>query len=335
MATKKTLIIGAGNFGTALGHHLSKKGIDTTILCRSQQLADSINSKNINFKYLPGVKLDPNLKAVANLNSHSKDCFEFIVIATPTQHLREAISPVKGYFSEKTIVTCAAKGIEINSLKLPLTIVLDEVSKISKNNITALSGPSFAIEVINNEPTAVAVASYAEKSALAVQDLFHTDEFRVYTSKDPIGLEISGAIKNVVALASGAAHGMGLAKNSQAALLTRGLAEITRLGIALGAQPLTFSGLGGVGDLFLTCTSTQSRNFRVGYQFGQGKKLEEIIGTLGSVAEGVSTTKSAYQLSRKLGVETPIIDTVHAVIYEKLPIEQAVANLIGRKMKAE
>jgi glycerol-3-phosphate dehydrogenase len=248
--------------------------------------------------------------------------------------MREVLGKLKPYWRPDMLLVCAAKGIEVGRLHLPRDIIADVLGKEVAHNAVFLSGPSFATEIAARQPTAVAVASKDPKRAAWAQELFHAAHFRVYTSDDPIGLEVAGALKNVVAIASGASVGIGFQMNSRAAVITRGLAEITRVGVALGANPLTFNGLGGVGDLFLTCTSEKSRNFSVGYHLGKGESLEAAIKAVG-VAEGVSTAKAAYDLCNKLGVEAPIITEVYRVLYEGKPITQAVMDLLTREAKPE
>ncbi|SME89097.1 NAD(P)H-dependent glycerol-3-phosphate dehydrogenase [Pseudobacteriovorax antillogorgiicola] len=335
MSNSQVLVLGAGNFGTALAHHLAKKGETTTLWARRQEIANAINQTHQNPFYLKSVTLSPDLKATATLSSDLVNNSEVIVIAVPTQYMRQALEPIAQHISPNTRLVCASKGIEMGTLKMPIAIVEELVPQTSKENIAILSGPSFAIEVAQDAPTAVSIASHDEKTAEFIQTLFHTGAFRAYTSNDPIGLEVAGALKNVIALASGAARGMGLQNNAWAALLTRGLAEITRVGMAMGSNPITFNGLGGVGDLFLTCTSEKSRNYKVGFQIGQGKQLADVLDQLGSVAEGVTTAQSAFQLSQKLNVDAPITKVVYEVIYTKKPLQQAVADLLGRDKKAE
>ncbi len=335
MASELVLVLGAGNFGTALAHHLSVKGVPTILWARESQVADHINSHHRNPCYLKDVPLSTQLKAFTSFEKLPWHEVTAIVLAIPTQYLRHVLQSIAANIAPHIPLVCASKGIEVGSLKMPITIVGEECPNIPKEMITVLSGPSFAIEVAQHQPTAVSIASYSKKTAIRVQEIFHTERFRAYTSDDPIGLEVAGALKNVVALAAGAAAGLGLANNAQAALLTRGLAEITRIGVALGAKAITFNGLGGVGDLFLTCTSVKSRNYRVGFELGRGKKLNDVIANLGSIAEGVTTTKAAYQLTQNIGVDAPITNVVYQVIYEGLPIKGAVSALLGRDMKPE
>lgn len=335
MSNCRILVLGSGNFGTALALHLSKKGEDVTILTRHDMVARSINENHVNPKYLSQISLPANLKAISSEQSADLNTFGMIVLAVPTQFLRTSLESIADTINEDAIIVCASKGIEIGTLQFPMTIVEEVLPQINSKQLSILSGPSFAIEVAQAAPTSVSIASIDESTSKTVQKTFHTKNFRAYTSNDPMGLEVAGALKNVVALASGATKGMGMENNAWAALLTRGLAEITRVGMALGCSPVTFSGLGGVGDLFLTCTSEKSRNFRVGFGIGKGQDFVDVIKNLGSVAEGVTTAKSAYQLSQRLKVDTPIINTVYSVIYEKKPLQIAVAELLEREMKPE
>ena len=334
MVERSILVLGAGNFGTALGHHLAMQGHKTTIWCRSQESSKSINQNHRNPKYLQNYQLSPKLRATTDLPTRDNE-FEVIVIAIPTQFMRSVLAKMNKAVGVNTKIVCAAKGIELDTLSMPIAIVKETFSAVREDNIAVLSGPSFASEIVERQPTAVSIASQSVDSADYIQEIFHSETFRAYTTQDVIGLEIAGALKNVIALAAGAASGLGLANNSKAALLTRGLAEITRIGVALGANPITFNGLGGVGDLFLTCTSTKSRNFSAGFGIGQGKKLETVVAELGSVAEGVATTEAAYRLTVKLDVDAPITNTVFEVLYRGLNIDDALAKLLGRNKKPE
>jgi glycerol-3-phosphate dehydrogenase len=257
-----------------------------------------------------------------------------IVQATPTQTMREVLSLVKPFWRKELLLICAAKGIELGTLQLPSEIIANVLGNETADRAAFLSGPSFASEIVARQPTALSVASKEATSANWAQELFHAAHFRVYTSNDPIGLEVAGALKNVVAIAAGASEGIGFQANSRAALITRGLAEITRIGVAMGANPLTFKGLSGVGDLFLTCTSEKSRNFSLGYRLGKGESIEHALASVG-VAEGFSTAKSAYELSVKIKVDAPIIAEVYRVLYEGKPITQAVMDLVTREAKPE
>ncbi|KAJ3109491.1 hypothetical protein HDU97_005148 [Phlyctochytrium planicorne] len=249
--------------------------------------------------------------------------------------MRGILERVKPFLKPSHLTIFLNKGIEISSLKLPSDIVSDVLGEKLGSYATFLSGPSFAVEVVKRQPTCVSVASQVKSRALRTQRLFHAPHFRVYDSKDVIGVEIAGALKNVIALASGACTGLGYQNNARAAIITRGLAEMMRIGMKLGADPLTFAGLAGVGDLMMTCQSEKSRNFTVGFRLGKGETLEHIIATLGSVAEGVETTKAAYALCRKMDMDSPLCDSIYSVLYQGKPIEKAVKELMGRDPSSE
>ena len=332
---RKTLVLGTGNFGTCLANYLALQGHDVTIWGRSKAINTSINTLHRNPKYLSHIPLETGLKATDSLDKATLKNVEFLVLAIPTQSLRQVLRPIKHLIPSKCIIVCAVKGIENDALCFPFQIIQQELGSDTTDRIVVLSGPSFASEVAERQPTAVSVACLDPESNRATQILFHSSLFRVYTTDDPIGLELAGALKNVIAIASGAAAGLGFQQNAKAALLTRGLAEITRIGACLGANPLTFMGLGGVGDLFLTCTSEKSRNYTVGYRLGKGESLDEVLQTLGSVAEGVSTAKAAFELCEKLKVDSPIVHVVYSVLYGGSSVASGLSKLLNREMKAE
>jgi glycerol-3-phosphate dehydrogenase (NAD(P)+) len=332
---RKILVLGAGNFGTCLAEHLAREGWNVDIWSRSKTLVESINSLHKNPKYLNTITLTPTLTAINHIEpSHIND-YRAIVVAVPMQAVRETLKPFAQHLNKSTLLISAVKGVEISSGFFFIDLVADLFGKPLADGTVVLSGPSFAIEVAQKLPTAVVAASKDHNRASEVQKIFHTSFFRVYTSKDPIGLEVAGAMKNVVAIAAGACAGLGLQMNSMAALITRGLAEITHLGVKLGANPLTFQGLGGVGDLFLTCSSDKSRNYSLGFKLGQGMRVHEALQSLGSVAEGFTTAKAVHGLARTLNVETPIADQVFAVLYEHKPTKAALMDLISRDAKPE
>lgn len=332
---RKALVLGTGNFGTCLANYLAQQGHEVLIWGRSKDIVDSINSHHRNPKYLAHIQLDPRLAAIDTLDPKTLAATEFLVLAIPTQSLRQVLRPIAKSMAKGCIVVCAVKGIENDTFSFPIQIIEQELGPQSKDKIVVLSGPSFAIEVAEKQPTAVSIACKDPETNRQTQALFHSSLFRVYTTNDPIGLEVAGSLKNVIAVASGAAAGLGFQQNARAALLARGLAEIARIGAALGANPLTFMGLGGVGDLFLTCTSEKSRNYTVGYRLGQGESLEVVLKTLGSVAEGVSTTKAAFELCEKLKVDSPIIHVVYSVLYGGATVSSGLHLLLNREMKAE
>lgn len=328
------LVLGAGNFGTCLAQHLAEKGYHVTIWSRSQEVVDAINVAHKNPKYLNTINLSPRLHATKLIDSATLASADVVIHATPTQTMREVLTQLSPYWRPKLLLICAAKGVEMGSLDLPSQIISEVLGAEVAMRAAFLSGPSFASEIMARQPTAVTAASRTPASAQRVQSLFHSPHFRVYSSDDPVGLEVAGALKNVVAIAAGACVGIGFQMNSRAALITRGLAEITRIGVAMGANPLTFNGLSGVGDLFLTCTSEKSRNFSVGYRLGQGQPLEKVLAEVG-MAEGVSTAKAAHDLALKLNVDAPITNEVYRVLYENKPMAQAVMDLLTREAKPE
>ena len=329
------LVLGAGNFGTCLGQHLASQGHRVEIWARSPEVAEGINTNHTNPRYLKEITLSPRLKAFSRLEDAPIQAYDAIVIAVPTQYVRMVVEQISDKMHIDQLLVCAAKGIEVGTEKLPSDILAEICGTFISHHMVSLSGPSFAIEVAKKQPTGVSVASRVTVRAEWAQDVFHAPKFRAYTSNDPIGLEVAGAMKNVIAIAAGACAGLGFQANSRATLITRGLAEMTRVGVALGANPLTFKGLGGVGDLFLTCSSEKSRNFSVGYIMGQGGTLDEALEEVGSVAEGVTTTLSAQKLSKSLNVSTPITNAVYQVLYDKKPISQVVQELISRDAKPE
>ncbi len=331
----RVLVVGAGNFGTCLAQHLASIEHEVFIWARDKKVTDSINEQHRNPKYLSTITLSDRISATHILEEGLVKSCAVILLVIPTQSLREVLEKLKGKVSEDQLLISAAKGIEMASLKLPHDIISDVLGEKIAEKAVALSGPSFAVEIAVQQPTGVSAASKFADRAKWAQDIFHAPYFRVYTSDDPRGLEVAGALKNVIAIASGACAGLGFQANARATVITRGLNEISRFGKALGADPLTFTGLGGVGDLFLTCTSEKSRNYTVGYRVGMGEPFEEVVKNLGSVAEGVHTTKSAYELSKKLAIDAPITEQVYKVIYEAKPVKQAVYDLMHRDAKRE
>ncbi len=332
---KKILVLGAGNFGTCLAQHLAALENDILLWSRSSEITEHINTKHKNPKYLSTITLSSRIKATDNIADKDWKDIGTLLLAVPTQSLREVLESYKKNIPKNMLIICAAKGIEQSTLKLPTQIIEDVLGKSASESSVFLSGPSFAEEIARSQPTAVCVASLDPVAAKKAQDLFHSNFFRTYTSADPIGSEISGALKNVIAIAAGVCAGLGFEQNAQAALMTRGLAELTRIGVAMGAHPITFVGLSGVGDLFLTCTSQKSRNYTVGYRLGKGEKLDHILRTMGSVAEGVATTKAAYELGRKLNQSIPMITEVYEILYNDKLIDQAVKSLLARAVGDE
>jgi glycerol-3-phosphate dehydrogenase (NAD(P)+) len=336
MAINKTAVIGAGSWGTALAKLLADKGEQVVLWGHDPAHIDALRRDRENRKYLPGATLPESLQPVESLDCVS-EC-QCVVMVVPSHGYREVFTPLIPHLQEGTYLVSAVKGIEIGSRQTMCQIMESELEHEVKSqtmHLGVLSGPSFADEVSTRQPTAVTIG-FAEKTAAeAVQQLFSTDFFRVYTSTDLIGLEISAAMKNVIAIAAGISDGLGYGLNTRAALITRGLAEITRLGVKLGANPLTFSGLGGMGDLVLTCTGSLSRNRTVGLKLGEGRTLHQALTEMTMVAEGVKTTKSCFNLAADLGVEMPILEQTYLVLYEDKECRAAVQDLFQRRLKDE
>jgi len=327
-------VIGGGSWGTALANLLAAKGFKISFWVFEEEVKEQILKDRENKIFLPGFSLSENLFPSNNLAEVVSDK-DLLLIVVPSHVMRETTLKFADHISPKTMIVSASKGIE-NKTYLTMSGVLKEtLSKIPETQIAVLSGPSFAREVAKQVPTVVTVASKNHELAAVVQQVFATPYFRVYTNNDMIGVELGGSVKNVIAIASGIIDGMGLGLNTRAALITRGLAEISRLGSKMGADPRTFAGIAGIGDLVLTCTGNLSRNYSVGKQIGEGKKLEQILGDMRMVAEGVKTAKSVYNLSRKLDVEMPISHEIYHILYDNVSPKEAVYRLMTRDLKHE
>ncbi len=327
-------VVGAGSWGTALANLLALKGYKIDLWVFEKEVRQQIEIARENKVFLPGFTLSDNVLPSNDMDRVVSDK-ELLLIVVPSHVMRETAHKISGHLAPKTMVVSASKGIE-NKTHLTMTGVLQEVlPEIPKDSLAVLSGPSFAREVAKQFPTVVTVASRDPQVARTVQHVFATDYFRVYTGDDVIGVELGSAVKNVIAIAAGIIDGLELGLNTRAALITRGLVEIRRLGIKLGANPRTFTGLTGVGDLVLTCTGDLSRNHTLGKEIGAGRKLKEILSGMHMVAEGVKTAKSVYNLSRKLGVEMPISHEVYYILYEDIAPAEAVRRLMTRDLKDE
>lgn len=327
-------VVGAGSWGTVLADLLGSKGYSIDLWVFEEDVKAQIQDHGENRVFLPGISLSDNITVSNDLEKvvSGKD---LVLVVVPSHVMRETVEQLADYVPNTAIIVSASKGIEIKT-HLTMTGILKEVlPDTSGDQLAALSGPSFAREVAKQVPTVITVASSDQKVTHLVQNILSTPYFRVYTSDDILGVELGGATKNVIAIAAGMIDGMGLGLNTRAALITRGLVEIRRLGIALGANPRTFTGLAGIGDLLLTCTGDLSRNHTVGKQIGEGKSLESILSDMRMVAEGVRTAKSVYNLSRKLGVEMPIAHKVYHILYDGLPPKKAVYELMTRELKQE
>jgi glycerol-3-phosphate dehydrogenase (NAD(P)+) len=317
-----------------LGALLASKGWPVTLWDVDTEVLDDVRTHHRNARYLPGVELPPTLTARDDL-AQALDGAELVVLVVPSHVTRAVVRRLRAHLPPQALVCCAVKGIEVDTLATMSEVLHAELPESVHPRLTFLSGPSFAVEVARRLPTAVTVAGVEEAARRAVQEAFATSAFRVYTSEDVVGIEVAGCAKNVVAIASGICDGLGFGANARAALITRGLAEITRLAVAMGAQPVTLSGLSGMGDLVLTCSSELSRNYRVGLGLGQGRALAEIVAELGQVAEGVGNTRSTMALAERYQVDMPICAAVHAVLYEGLPAREAATALMARALKAE
>ena len=330
---EKVTVFGAGSWGTALSYVLAQNGHDLLLWTHRQDQADEIN-QHTNKRYLKETILPKSLKATANLDEAVAHA-DIFVLAVPTKAIREVSKDIRERMTRKGLFVHVSKGIEPDSLKRISEMIREEISADLIEEVVILSGPSHAEEVVQEHPTTVTAACENTQAANRVQDLFMNSYFRVYTNTDVIGVEIGGALKNIIALAVGITDGLGYGDNAKAAIMTRGLAEIARLGVKMGATPLTFSGLSGVGDLIVTCTSVHSRNWRAGNMLGKGKNVEEVLDEMGMVVEGIRTTKAAHQLAAEYKVPMPITEALYAVLFEGVKRENAVEELMGRMKKNE
>lgn len=328
-------VIGAGSWGTALAKLLSDKGHRIFLWGHDKQHIETIQIERQNKKYLPGFALADALTASHDL-CETVAGKSVILMVVPSHVTREVFRRVLVEMTGEPIIISATKGIENETLFTMTQVMRAELNNAEKTGrLGVLAGPSFAKEVAQRIPTAVSVAGQDKETAEAIQHIFHTERFRVYTSTDLIGLELGGALKNPIAIAAGICDGAGYGTNTRAALITRGLAEITRLGVKMGASPLTFAGLGGLGDLVLTCTGDLSRNRTVGIKLGKGQTLSTILAEMEMVAEGVKTTRSAWDLACREGVEMPILEQMYQVLYKEKPCDEAVHELLTRDQKGE
>jgi len=324
-------VMGAGAWGTALASLLADNGHDTTIWCLEPDVAEAITHSAANPRFLPGAELADTLRGTID-KAEALDGAELVLFAAPSHVLREVVSHGRAWMTPSATAVVATKGIERHTFALMTDVVQQE---LPGHAVVALSGPSFAAEVANRQPTAVVAASNDAAAATLAQQAFSAPFFRVYSHDDVTGVELGGALKNVMAVATGISDGLGLGFNTRAALITRGLAEMMRLGIAMGAHPQTFAGLAGVGDLVLTCTGALSRNRQVGLEIGKGATLPEVLAGRESVAEGVVTTESARELADARGVEMPIVNAVHRVLFEHQPARWALVELMSRELRGE
>lgn len=327
-------VIGAGSWGTALGDLLARKGHQVDLWVREEEVYLQIKEERVNQVFLPNVELDPRLNPVRSFEEAMRGK-DIALLVVPSHVFREVLGAVRPSLCPGLSIVSATKGIE-NKTLLVMSQVAEEVLPPQwTHGFSCLAGPSFAREVAERHPTAITIASKEMDRASRLQRIFSTESFRVYATQDVMGVQLGGALKNVIAIAAGVLDGLGFGHNARAALITRGLAEITRLGVAMGANPLTFAGLAGLGDLVLTCTGDLSRNRTVGLKIGQGLSLSEITGGTQMVAEGIRTTQSAYELADKMGVEMPITAQVYAILYQGKDPKLALKELMMRELKPE
>jgi glycerol-3-phosphate dehydrogenase (NAD(P)+) len=334
MNNRRVAVLGAGSWGTVLAAVLAENGCKVTLWARRQAVVDEINHKRTNRQYLSTATLPQGITATSSL-SEAVIKQEFVFFVVPSHFMREIAQAASPSIDVGALVVHASKGLEQGTWKRMSEVLEEELSPEHHGRITVLSGPSHAEEVIQRRPTAVVVAAASPEVAKQVQALLLNSYFRVYTNPDLVGVEVGGTLKNIIALAAGLVDGLCLGDNARAALITRGLAEMARLGLALGAKPITFAGLAGVGDLVVTCTSRHSRNWKAGYLISQGKKLEQVLHEVGMVVEGVKTTRAAYALSQRYGVEMPLTDQLYAVLFQGKEPAQAVIDLMKRESTGE
>ncbi|OKL37999.1 NAD(P)H-dependent glycerol-3-phosphate dehydrogenase [Domibacillus mangrovi] len=332
--TKKIAVLGAGSWGTALALVLADNRHNVFLWTENEERVNEINMTHMNSRYLPNIKLPENITSTISLEEALVDV-DIVVLAVPTKAIREVVAEVVTVATTPVTIVHVSKGIEPDSLLRISEMIEQEIPANVLRNVVVLSGPSHAEEVSLRHPTTVTVSSKSPEAAGEIQDLFMNQHFRVYTNPDIIGVEIGGALKNIIALAAGISDGIGYGDNAKAALITRGLAEIARLGTKMGANPLTFSGLAGIGDLIVTCTSVHSRNWRAGNMLGKGQKLAEVLGNMGMVVEGVRTTEAAHQLSAKYDVQMPITNALYNILFKQQDPKKAVDELMARVKKHE
>jgi glycerol-3-phosphate dehydrogenase (NAD(P)+) len=326
-------VIGSGAWGTTLALLLTKNGIETILWEHQPERAVEMQQRRENIMFLPGMSFPDGLR----VTSHVKEAVEgrdMLLLVTPSQRMRENVRLLAPYVNHNTIFVNASKGIEISSLKRMTEIIREELPNAG-NRVAALSGPNISREIAEGKPTAAVVAAYDHEVAVRARILLTTANYRVYTAHDVVGVELGGALKNIIAICAGINDGMRMGDNAKAAFITRGLAELTRLGIAAGAHPLTFAGLAGIGDLIATCASPLSRNHQLGQRIGAGEKLEQILSSTHSVAEGIYTTKAALKLAERYHVEMPITYQLSLVLFEGLDPYQAIPELMLRDPKHE
>lgn len=326
-------VIGSGAWGTTLALLLAQKGIATTLWEHRPERAAEMRRARENTLFLPGFRFPDGLDVTANV-AEAVQGKDMLLLVTPSQRMRENVRLIAPYVGAETLLVSASKGIEVDTLKRMTEVIAEGIPE-ARNRIAALSGPNISREVAEGKPTAAVVAASEQDVAVRVRTLLSSSRFRVYTSTDVVGVELGGALKNIIAIGAGFNEGMGFGENAKAAFITRGVAEIARLGIAAGAHPLTFTGLAGIGDLIATCASPLSRNQQLGRRLASGEKLEEILASTHTVAEGISTTKAALQLAARHNVELPITEQLSHVLFDGLDPRKAVPELMMRDPKDE
>ncbi len=327
-------VLGAGSWGTTLAVLLAEKGHEVYLWAHREKFALELEASRRNSRYLPDVHFPDNLHIAVDIST-AVESAGMIVAAVPSQALRQTLLLCSECRLENSIIVNVAKGIELDTGKRLSEVILETLPDVLPDNVAVLYGPSHAEEVSEKQPTTVVAASSSLETARTVQDVFHTGTFRVYVNTDIVGVEVAGSVKNIIAIAAGISDGLGFGDNAKAAIITRGLAEMSRLAVSLGGDPMTVSGLSGIGDLVVTCLSRHSRNRYVGEQIGKGKSLDDVVSHMEMVAEGVPTTQAVVALSRRLGVEMPITVAVYEMLFENKPAEEAIMDLMTREPKQE
>ena len=334
MEKQKVAVLGPGSWGTALSQVLNDNGHEVRIWGNLEDQIYEINEKHTNSRYFKDIVLDEKIKGYKDL-AEALEGVDAVLFVVPTKVTRLVAKQVAAVLDHKVVVMHASKGLEPDTHERLSTILEEEIPAELRSEIVVVSGPSHAEETIVRDITLISAASKDMETAKYVQNLFSNRYFRLYTNNDVIGVETAGALKNIIAVGAGALHGLGYGDNAKAAIIARGLTEITRLGVAMGANPLTYSGLSGVGDLIVTGTSVHSRNWRAGDQLGRGEKLEDVVRNMGMVIEGISTTKAAYELAQELGVYMPITNAIYSVIYQGASIDEAIKGIMSGEFRHE
>jgi glycerol-3-phosphate dehydrogenase (NAD(P)+) len=330
----RVAVIGATTWGTTLGIILARKSLPVTLLARTAEEASTLQAERENSRFLPGVEF-PDSLGTSHQPAEALDNVGMVVLAVPSSSFRDNLKKLQGAISGEPIFLSASKGLEMDTGRSMSQVLQDELPGELHSRIAVLSGPNLALEIIRGNPASTVVAARDLRVAEEAQEALMSPTFRVYTNDDIVGVELGGALKNIIALGSGMCDGLGYGDNGKAAFMTRGLAEITRLGIAAGANPITFAGLAGLGDLVATCASSLSRNHYVGEQLALGRSLKEVLASMKNVAEGVYTTVAALKLADRLDVEMPIARATHRILYEGVDPRQAVVELMGRPPRSE